>query len=449
MKDNHFSAVYNQFIYKSRYSRYLDDKKRRETWSETVARYFDFFAEHLEEAHDFDITGEVRRELEEAVLDQRVMPAMRALMTAGPALKRDHGSVFNCAYLPIDNLRSFDEELYTLMLGTGVGFSVESVDVSGMPVIADTFHQTDVTIQVSDSKTGWAKAFRQLISLLVNGQIPVIDYSLIRPAGARLKTFGGRASGPQPLRELFEFTVAIFKKAAGRRFTTTEAHDLACMVANIVVVGGVRRAALISLSDLSDERMARAKSGEWWRDSSFRRLANNSAIYEEKPTIGQFLREWTSLYESKSGERGIFSRDAARRVIAHSNEFRKKHFGENVRVRDPDYKWGTNPCCVPGGTLVTTKENGVISISDAVDKFRDNAEMHVLAYDEDKAEAVFSRVEAAQATRPNAELLELDVETDAGIRTLRLTPDHQVFTENRGYVRADELTDEDVLVIAS
>jgi ribonucleoside-triphosphate reductase len=343
-ESNYFNTIYQSFIYKSRYSKYLQDDHRRETWPETIARYFDFFTEHLQEQHNYTLTSGLRAELETAVLNMEIMPSMRGLMTAGPALKRDAAAIYNCAYLPIDSFQSFDEELYTLMLGTGVGFSVEAEAVARMPVVAEEFHPTDTTIVVADSRIGWAKAYRELISLLSAGQIPKYDVSKLRPKGARLKTFGGRSSGPEPLVDLFEFTIATFKKAAGRKITTLEAHDLACKVADIVVVGGVRRSALISLSDLTDERMRSAKAGQWWNQYGHRRLANNSAIYEEKPEVGVFLQEWLSLYESKSGERGIFSRQAAISGIVRSNDFRRKHFGDDVRIREIAHKFGTNPC---------------------------------------------------------------------------------------------------------
>jgi ribonucleotide reductase class II len=352
--NNYFPNPYQQFIYKSRYSRYLEDEKRREDWHETVARYFDFFEEHLAEQHSYRLSPELRRELEEAVLNQEVMPSMRGLMTAGEALRRDQGAIYNCAYFPVDSKRSFDEELYTLMLGTGTGFTVEQFDVSQLPNIHEEFHNTSTKIVVEDSKIGWAKAFRELISLLTVGQIPEIDYSKIRPKGARLKTFGGRASGPEPLKDLFDFTTATFRKAAGRRLTTLEAHDLACKIADIVVVGGVRRSALISLSDLGDDRMRTAKSGAWWELAGHRRLANNSAVYKERPEIGLFMKEWISLYESKSGERGIFSRTAAVNVIENSNKFREEHFGGRARQRDTNHRFGCNPCCVSGDTPILT-----------------------------------------------------------------------------------------------
>jgi ribonucleoside-diphosphate reductase alpha chain len=261
-----------------------------------------------------------------------VMPSMRAMMTAGPALDRCNVGAYNCAYLPVDSPRSFDEAMYILMCGTGVGFSVEEKYVSQLPRITENFNDTDTVIVVADSKEGWATAFRELVTLLIAGQVPKWNTTRVRPAGARLKTFGGRASGPEPLERLFRFSVDLFKKAAGRRLTALECHDLMCMVADVVVVGGVRRSAMISLSDLGSEAMATAKSGSWWEGHVHRQLANNSAVYNGKPEIGEFLKEWKALYDSKSGERGIFNRDASRRIV------------EKLGRRDPNHDFGTNPC---------------------------------------------------------------------------------------------------------
>jgi ribonucleoside-diphosphate reductase alpha chain len=330
--NNYLPTEYQQFIHKSRYARWLYDKNRRETWDETVARYFDFFTEHLQENNGFTVDPAVRKELEEAVLTAKVMPSMRCLMTAGEALKRENVAGYNCSYVAIDNPRSFDEVLYILMNGTGVGFSVEEKFTSQMPVISDDFFDTDTTIAVVDSKLGWAKALKELLQLLYGGQVPRWDLSKVRPAGAPLKTFGGRASGPAPLNDLFNFCVSTFKKATGRRLTTLECHDIVCKIAEIVVVGGVRRSALISLSDLSDDRMRVAKSGEWWKDNVQRALANNSFVAKDKVDVGIFMKEWLSLYESHSGERGIFSRTASQKQAAK--------FGR----RDPNHDFGTNPC---------------------------------------------------------------------------------------------------------
>ena len=332
MRSNHLPTEYQEFIHLSRYSRWLPEKGRRETWSETVGRYFDFFTEHLQEQNEFKLDDVSRKRLEEAVLSQKVMPSMRCLMTAGEALKRENVAGYNCSYVAVDSPRAFDEILYILMNGTGVGFSVERQDVMKLPNVADELHPTDTTIVVPDSKLGWAKSLKELIHLLYSGQIPSWDLSKVRPAGAPLKTFGGRASGPEPLDQLFRFAINIFKNASGRKLTSLECHDLVCKIAEIVVVGGVRRSALISLSNLSDDRMRVAKSGQWWEDNGQRALANNSACYTEKPEIGIFMDEWKSLYDSKSGERGIFNRQSA-----------KEQAGRNGR-RDNDWDFGTNPC---------------------------------------------------------------------------------------------------------
>ena len=324
---------YQKFIHTSRYARWLEKDKRRESWGETVKRYFDFFETHLTEKHKYNLTPELREELESAVLNLEIMPSMRALMTAGPALSRDNTAGYNCSYVAVNRVRAFDEILYILMCGTGVGFSVERQYVEKLPTIAEHFSSTDTTIIVEDSKAGWAKAYKELVSLLIGGQIPKWDLSKVRPAGARLKTFGGRASGPRPLEDLFRFTCDTFKRAAGRKLTSIECHDVVCKIAEIVVVGGVRRSALISLSNLTDERMRDAKSGAWWEANPQRALANNSVAFKEKPEIGVFMDEWVSLYKSKSGERGIFNRDACRRTVAKLGD-----------RRDSSYEFGTNPC---------------------------------------------------------------------------------------------------------
>lgn len=320
---------YMRYIHKSRYARFNEEKGRRETWEETIQRYIHYFiSKYSKEEIDYDIIHQV----EKAILNLEVMPSMRAVMTAGPALDRDHVAGYNCSYLPVDSPRAFDEAMYILCCGTGVGFSVERQYINQLPVIAEEFHDTETVIVVADSKIGWAKSFRELISLLYAGQIPQWDLSKIRPAGARLKTFGGRASGPEPLDELFRFTITLFENAKGRRLNSLECHDLMCKMASAIVVGGVRRSALISLSNLTDERMRNAKSGQWWVENDQRTLANNSVCYTEKPDIGIFMKEWVSLYESKSGERGIYSRVASKRVAERNGR------------RDSDHEFGTNPC---------------------------------------------------------------------------------------------------------
>ena len=333
MPNNYLPTTYQEFIHLSRYSRWLPEEGRRETWDETVARYFNFFTEHLKETVNYSLSKELRKELEQAVLDLRVMPSMRCIMTAGEALKRENIAGYNCSYVAVDRPQAFDEILYVLMNGTGVGFSVERQYVSQLPTIADEFFETDTTITVADSKLGWAKALKELVGMLYIGQIPRWNLSKIRPAGAPLKTFGGRASGPEPLESLFNFTVNVFKNASGRKLSSLEAHDVVCKIAEVVVVGGVRRSALISLSNLSDDRMRAAKSGQWWNDNPQRALANNSAAYAEKPDIGVFMDEWKSLYDSKSGERGIFNRESAVWMAS-----------KNGRRNVEDFEFGTNPC---------------------------------------------------------------------------------------------------------
>ena len=320
--------LYQQYIHISRYSRWRDDLGRRETWPETVQRYVDFFDKRTE--HKF--TDVLQGKVKEAILNLEVMPSMRALMTAGEALDRENLAGFNCSYLAINTKRSFAEALYILMCGTGVGFSCERQEVSKLPAVPDELLNTDDTIVVADSKEGWAKAYHALLGHLWNGDIPKIDYSKVRPAGARLKIFGGRASGPDPLKRLFKFTIDTFQRAKGRKLNSIEVHDLMCMIGEIVVVGGVRRSALISLSNLSDQRMRDAKAGQWWNDNPQRGLANNSVAYTEKPSAEIFMEEWLSLVKSKSGERGIFNRVAASNQAARWGR------------RSKDYAYGCNPC---------------------------------------------------------------------------------------------------------
>src|SRR5210317_274124 len=318
--------AYQQYIHKSRYARYLPEEKRRETWEETVDRYVNYWVDRAI-LKDFEVS-----EIFKAIHDLDVMPSLRALMTAGEALDRDNVARFNCSYLPIDHPKAFDEMMYILMCGTGVGFSVERQYISKLPEVAEEFHDTDTVIHVADSKIGWAKAYRELIAMLFSGQVPKWDVSGVRPAGSALKTFGGRASGPEPLVDLFSFTVDVFRASAGRKLSSIECHDLCCKIAQIVVVGGVRRSALISLSNLTDDRLRRAKHGQWWIEEPQRGLANNSACYTEKPDFEAFLNEWVSLYESRSGERGIFSRVASQKQAAKNGR------------RDSEWDFGTNPC---------------------------------------------------------------------------------------------------------
>ena len=323
--DNYLPTDYQSFIHKSRYARWLDEEGRREAWDETVERYMDNVVRT--KAGDDSYINKIR----DAILSLEVMPSMRAMMTAGKALERDNTAGYNCSYLPVDDPKSFDEAMFILLCGTGVGFSVERQFITKLPEVPELF-DSETTVVVKDSKEGWAKAFRQVLALLWAGEIPKWDVSKVRPAGARLKIFGGRASGPAPLVELFNFAITTFKSAQGRKLSSLECHDLMCFIGQIVVVGGVRRSAMISLSNLSDDRMRYAKSGQWWETAAHRALANNSVSYTEKPDMETFMREWQSLVESKSGERGVYNRQAAKNQA--------KKFGR----RDPDYEFGTNPC---------------------------------------------------------------------------------------------------------
>lgn len=342
---------YQNFIALSRYARWRDDLNRRETWPETVDRYVGYW-------RDKDlITDDEADELRSAITGLDVMPSMRAMMTAGPALDRDNVAGYNCAYLPIDHPRAFDELAFILMCGTGVGFSVETRYTDKLPYVAEEFHATDTIIRVADSKIGWAKSIRELVSLLYSGQIPQWDVSAVRPAGAKLKTFGGRASGPEPLVEVFNFIVATFRKSAGRQLTSLECNDIACKIAESVVVGGVRRSALISLSNLNDDRMRHAKNGRWFDEHPHRALANNSAVYEARPDFETFLSEWVALYESRAGERGVFSRSASKNRAAVNGR------------RDIDQEFGTNPC-----SEIILRPNQFCNLSEVVVRQEDSVE---------------------------------------------------------------------------
>lgn len=324
---NYLPTDYQAFIHTSRYARWIEAEQRRETWGETVERYIDNVVNKT--LAEVDYAGSAAIELQEAILGLEVMPSMRAMMTAGPALNRDNVAGYNCSYLPVDDMKSFDEAMFILLCGTGVGFSVERQYVQKLPEVPEKLYDSQTTIIVADSKEGWAKAYRQLIALLFSGEIPKWDVSKIRPAGAKLKTFGGRASGPGPLVDLFNFTVETFRKAEGRKLSSIECHDLMCKIGQIVVVGGVRRSAMISLSNLSDDRMRHAKTGQF---PSHRYLANNSVAYTEKPDAQSFLREWSALADSGSGERGIFNRQASQKQAAKNGR------------READHDFGTNPC---------------------------------------------------------------------------------------------------------
>lgn len=339
---------YQQFIHKSRYARWIPEAGRRETWAETVNRYVSFWVDRGQ------LDQKTSSKMFDAIHDLKVMPSMRCMMTAGTALAKDNVAGFNCSYLHIDSPRSFDELMYVLMCGTGVGFSVERNYINKLPIVSEEFHPTDTVIVVADSKIGWASAFRELIAMLYAGKIPKWDVSKVRGAGERLKTFGGRASGPEPLVDLFNFCVQLFQKAKGRKLSSIECHDVCCKIADIVVVGGVRRSALISLSNLSDQRMSKAKSGQWWLDEGQRRLANNSVAYTEKPDFEAYLNEMKNMYESKAGERGIFSRVAAQKIAARNGR------------RDATYEFGTNPC-----SEIILRSNQFCNLSEVVVRAED------------------------------------------------------------------------------
>lgn len=354
---NHLPTALQQYIAVSKYARWLPEEHRRETWEETVDRYIGNVVNPVLEAQDSFEPASLVEEIRQAVLNLEVMPSMRALMTAGPAMDRDHMAGYNCAFAAVDSPRVFDEALYILTCGTGLGFSCESQCVNKMPEVAETFHATDTTIVVSDSRVGWASAFRELIQLLYGGKIPKIDVSKVRPKGERLKTFGGRASGPEPLMDLFNYTIRIFKGAIGRKLTDIEVHGIMCKIGEVVVAGGVRRSALISLSDLHSDRMANAKAGQWWVDHPEYSLANNSAVYDEKPTTGAMMKEWKSLYDSKSGERGIYNREGIRAKTDRAGR------------RDSSLISGTNPC-----GEIALRSAGLCNLTEVVVRSTDTVE---------------------------------------------------------------------------
>jgi ribonucleoside-diphosphate reductase alpha chain len=356
--------LYSQFIYKSRYSRYLPELNRRENWDETINRYLDFMENHLQSKYNYNMK-DIRPRLYNTIYDMKVMPSMRALMTAGKALERDNVCGYNCSFLPVDDPKAFDEAMFILLCGTGVGFSVERQFINQLPEIPEKLFDSETIISVRDSKEGWAKALRMLISLLYAGEVPKWDLTKVRPAGAPLKTFGGRSSGPGPLSELFKFVVKIFRNAHGRRLTSLECHDIMCKIGEVVVVGGVRRSAMISLSNLSDDRMRHAKAGAWWEANPQRALSNNSAVYNEKPEIGSFMSEWLALYDSKSGERGLFSREACQKIAKRNGR------------RNSEQLFGTNPCSEiilrPYGFCNLTEV--VIRSDDTMETIRDKIEI--------------------------------------------------------------------------
>lgn len=407
--------AYQQFIHKSRYSRYLPGKNRRENWHETVTRYVDFILDNVKEKYNFDISPSERKDLWESIYNLEVMPSMRAMMTAGPALARDNVASYNCSYLPVDDPKSFDEAMFILMCGAGVGFSVERQYINKLPEVPEKLFHTETTIIVKDSKEGWSKALRMLLALLYSGEIPKWNTDKVRPAGSVLKTFGGRASGPEPLIELFQFIIRIFLNAQGRKLTSVECHDIMCKIGEVVVVGGVRRSAMISLSNLSDDRMRHAKSGAWWEANPQRSLSNNSAVYTEKPEVGMFLSEWLSLYESKSGERGIFNREASEKAAGRSGR------------RDTNHQFGTNPCLHPDSMVETI--HGRMKIKDIVKP--------TMVYSMDKDGKLCIRpCSASWISKKNAKTIKLTI---ASGKELICTPDHKIFIEGRGWVEAQDI----------
>jgi len=417
---------YQTFIGLSRYARWLEAVGRRETFDETIKRYFDYVESFIKDKYDYDIYS-MRGDLTEAVKSLKVMPSMRAMMTAGPALDRCHVGGYNCSYIPVDNIRSFDECMYILMCGTGVGFSVEREGIEKLPVVPDTFQQAISSIVVEDSKAGWCDALRQILTGLYAGYLFNWDVSKIRPAGARLMTFGGRASGPEPLEDLFKFVINIFTGAAGRHLYPLEAHDIMCKIGEIVVVGGVRRSALISLSNLSDTSMRLAKSGDWWATNGQRTLANNSAVYKNRPSMEVFMNEWHSLYESKSGERGLFNRQAAVKQVARNGR-RLTH------IKDKPIAFGTNPCIL--GTSIIQTIRGPMMIKDITEPTM----VHTM---KDDGSLGISQATASWVSKTNAETLV--VRTRSG-ESVTVTPDHQIFVVGRGWVEAKNLNIGDTLV---
>jgi ribonucleoside-triphosphate reductase len=355
-KKGEIQDPYRSFISKSRYSKWIESEARRETWTETVDRYIDGMKKKVKAEHGDTISTKTWNQIRTNILNHKVMPSMRGLMTAGPALERNELAIFNCSFLTISDPAAFSELLYILLHGVGAGFSVESKFVSHLPTVPAEFESVKDVIEVQDSKEGWAVAYKELVSYLYLGYLPAIDITRVRPAGARLKTFGGRASGPQPLIDLFDFTIEKFKTAAGRKFTPLEAHDICCKIGDVVVVGGVRRSALISLSDLDSYEMAKAKAGAWWETQGQRRLSNNSAVYEKKPSIGEFLQEWGHLYESKSGERGIYNR-----ALAQSNKYSPRRDGTKVV--------GTNPCAE-----INLRDMGLCNLTEVIVEAEDDLE---------------------------------------------------------------------------
>lgn len=413
---------YQYYIHKSRYARFLDDKARRENWDETIQRLVDFYSKKFPQ-HTEVFQNEIRQQ----ILDMRVMPSMRSLMAAGPALERDDVAAYNCSYLSMDNIKAFSEALFVLMNGVGVGFSVERQYIAQLPVVAEEFYDSDTIIQVKDSKIGWATSFHELITLLYQGRVPKWDLSKLRPAGARLKTFGGRSSGPEPLNDLFEFCVSVFRKAVGRKLNSLEVHDIMCKIGTIVVVGGVRRSALISLSNLSDERMRNAKNGQWWDDHVHRALANNSVAYTEKPDIGIFMKEWLTLYDSKSGERGIFNRVAA--INQAKATGRREYEGQ---------QFGVNPCLTADTLVYVADGRGDVSIKELADAGND---VPVFCLN-DENKIVIRTMRAPRITGTNSPVFKVTLDDGSVIKT---TDNHKFKLKSGEYKEVKDLSPGDSL----
>ena len=424
-----FKNPYREFIYKRTYARFLDKEGRREDWSETINRYKEFFLEKVPSTHVSAYEAAINE-----IVDFNVMPSMRALWTAGEALKRENIAGYNCAYVTIDRIKAFPEILYILMNGCGAGFSVERQYVQKLPDVPESLNKKkcEKPIVFEDSKLGWAQGFYDYLNELYSGCSPEYDLSKVRPKGSPLKTFGGRASGPEPLKDLLEFTKNVFKNAVGRKLTSIECHDICCKIASIVVVGGVRRSACISLSNRSDDRMAHAKDGASWFDAHPQRgLANNSIAYTEKPEISMFLEDWMILMRSNSGERGIFNRESANFIV------------QQIGRRKTDYDWGCNPCCLPSDTKILTV-NGEFTIRELLDMHKAGENVpQILTFDVNSGTIEKEDLSWIGATRSNATLIEIEMEDGT---TLQLTPDHKVYTKNRGYVEAGLLQEEDELI---
>lgn len=414
--------VYESFIYKRTYARWLENEKRRENWDETIDRYYDFFKDKVPEKNI--------KELDKAthfIRNKEIMPSMRSLYTAGKALEKENIAGYNCCYMSINSIKRFSELLYVLMCGSGIGFSIERQEINNLPEIPETFEDVETNIVFADSKKGWAEGFYMYIRCLFNGEFASYDLSKIRPKGSPLKTFGGRASGPEPLDLLLRQTKRVMSNAAGRKLNSLECHDLCCYVASAVVVGGVRRSSGISISNLSDERMRNAKSGEFWMSNPQRSLANNSVAYTEKPDVPTFMSEWRSLIKSGTGERGIINRESLEKTV------------ELTGRRKTGYDWGLNPC-VTGDTIVKTT-SGDIEIKKLANNFYDKK---VFTYNTDTEKIEEENILNVCKTKENATIIEIEMEDG---EKLSLTPDHRIYTENRGYVKASDINEDDVLII--